>query len=243
MLDTVRSELAPSGTLRAGINLGNGLLVTGRDGDGQPTGVAPDMARAIAEKLSVPLRYVGYKSPDDLAKASMDDAWDIALIGAEPQRAETIDFTDAYSEIEAAYLVPAGSPIGSMADVDKQGVRIAVFGRGAYGLWLERNIAHAKRVSADSGPAALELFTAQKLDALAGLRSALLKDAERMPGSRVLDGRFMTVQQAVGVRRGKDASAAFLREFVEEAKSSGLVARLIERHGVDGRLSVAQSQA
>ena len=141
-------------------------------------------------------------------------------------------------EIEATYLVPAGSPLKSIADVDKPGVRIAVTGRAAYGLWLERNIKQAELVRSGTLDAAYEQFVAEKLDALAGLRPRLLTDVEKLPGARILDGQFMSVQQAIGTGRKNTAGAAYLRAFVEEVKASGLVQRLIEKHKVRG-LSVA----
>jgi polar amino acid transport system substrate-binding protein len=238
MSPEVVSQLAPTGVLRAGINLSNFLLVSSRGPDGEPRGVAPDMARAVADRLAVPVRYVPYPRPGELADAAGSGAWDIGLIGAEPQRAERIAFTAAYAEIEATYLVPPGSPIAGMEQVDQPGIRIAVAARAAYDLWLERNIRHATLLRAESLDASFALFRDQKLDALAGLRPKLLADAGKLPGSRILDGKFMAVQQAIGTARGNDAAAAFLRGFVEEAKASGLVANLIAQHGVRG-LSVA----
>ena len=239
MSQSIVSELAPHGVLRAAINMGHFLLVTGRSASGDPDGVSPDMARAIADRLGVPVKYVPFAKPGELADAVGDDAWDIGLIGAEPARAEKIAFTPAYVEIEATYLVPAGSKLQSIADVDKPGVRIAVSARSAYDLWLERNIRHATLVRSDETTSAVEKFTRDKLEALAGLRPGLLTDIQKMPGARILDGQFSAVQQAVGTARSHSAGAKFLREFVEEAKTSGLVARLIEKHGVVGRLSVA----
>lgn len=238
MSKEVVSELAPTGVLRAGINLSNFLLVTGRTASGDPQGVAPDMAAEIAKRLGVPIKLVPFKTPGELADAANTDVWDIGLIGAEPQRAETIAFSPAYVEIEATYLVPAGSPIKTIADVDRAGVRIAVTGRSAYGLWLDRNIKHAELVRSDTLDSAFEQFVSDKLDALAGLRPRLISDVAKLPGARILDGQFSAVQQAVGTARKNAAGAKFLRGFVEEAKSSGLVARLIERHKVVG-LSVA----
>ena len=238
MSQDVLSQLAPTGVLRAGINLGNFLLVTGRSASGDPAGVSPDMARAIADRLGVPVRYVPYARPGELADAAGTGAWDIGLIGAEPQRAEKIAFTAAYCEIEATYLVPPGSPIASMAEVDRPGVRIAVTARAAYDLWLERNIRHAALVRTDTIDSAFKRFVDDGLEVLAGLRPRLLADAEALPRSRILDGKFTAVQQAIGTARANEAGAAFLRGFVEEAKASGFVASLIERHKVRG-LSVA----
>jgi polar amino acid transport system substrate-binding protein len=234
----IAAELAPAGVLRAAINLSNFLLVTGKNDAGDPAGVAPDMAAEIARRLGVPVKYVTFKTPGELADAAETGAWDIGLIGAEPQRAEKIAFSPAYVEIEATYLVPAGSPLKTIADVDKPGVRIAVTGRAAYGLWLERNVKQAELVRSGTLDSAFEQFAREKLDALAGLRPRLLSDVEKLPGTRILDGKFMSVQQAVGTSRKNRAGAAFLHSFVEEAKASGFVAGLIERHRVRG-LSVA----
>ena len=228
------SDLAPTGVLRAGINLSNFLLVTKVNSTGDPEGVAPDLAGEVAMRLGVSVKYVTFKSPGELADAIDKDVWDIGLIGAEPQRAETIAFTSAYAEIDATYLVPSDSRLNAIADVDSEGVRIAVTARSAYGLWLDRNIKHAELIRSDTLDSAYEEFVNAKLSALAGLRPRLLSDLGKLPGSRILDGRFMSVQQAIGTSRKNPAGAAFLRYFVEEAKSSGLVARLIERHQVRG---------
>jgi polar amino acid transport system substrate-binding protein len=239
MPEIVRAELAPHGTLRAGINLSNFLLVSGKSHSGEPQGVAPSLARAIADRLGVPVQYVTFPRPGEIADAVGTDAWDIALIGAEPQRAEKITFTTAYAEIEATYLIPPGSTLNSIAEIDQPGVRISVAARSAYGLWLERNIRHAELVQSSSLDASFEQFVRHRLDALAGLRPRLLTDAQKLPGARILDGKFMSVQQAVGTASANKAGAAFLRDFVKEAKLSGLVTRLIDQFGMTGHLMVA----
>ena len=239
MLDQARAELAPTGVLRAGINMSNFLLVTGKTPDGDPDGVSPDIARAVAERLGVPVKLVPFKSPGELADAAVEDLWDIGNIGAEPERAKTILFSPAYCEIEATYLVPAGSPIQSVEEVDREGIRIAVSQRSAYELWLSDNIEHAELVMAQGIDASFDTFVEQGLDALAGLRPRLVKDVERLSGARILDGKFTAVQQAIGTKPDRKAGAAFLRDFVEEVKASGFVAGLIEKHGVTGRLTVA----
>ena len=240
MADNIAEQLAPTGVLRAGINMSNFLLVTGRTESGDPDGVSPDMARALAERLGVPVKMVPFPTPGELADAAADDVWDIGNIGAEPQRAEKIAFTLAYSEIEATYLVPPGSPIRSIEEVDRPGIRIAVSARSAYELWLSRNIEHAELVLAQGLGAAFQLFVDEGLDALAGLRPGLIGDVEKLPGARILEGQFSAVQQAIGVPRSRpESAAAFVASFVEEAKTSGLVASLIARHGVEGRLMVA----
>ncbi len=239
MSQDIVSELAPSGTLRAGINMANTLLVTGSTPAGEPTGVAPDMAREIADRLGVAVSYVPFASPGEVADAAGSDAWDIALIAAEPARAETIAFSAAYVEIEATYLVPESSSFRSVEDVDRPGMRIAVSARSAYDLYLTRSLKHGELQRAKGMAGAVDLFVTEKLDALAGLRPALNWDAEKLPDTRILEGRFTTVQQAIGTKPENIAAAAFLQKFVVEAKARGLVARLIERHGVEGRLQIA----
>ncbi len=236
--DEIITELAPTGVLRAAINMSNKLLVTGRAANGDPTGVSPSMAAAIAERLGVPVKYVPYARPNQLADDAGTGKWDIGNIGAEPQRAEKVTFTAAYAEIEATYLVPPGSTISSVAEVDRPGVRIAVNAGGAYDLWLDRNIKHATVLRSTAEITAWELFVRDKLEAYAALRPALLKDVIKLPGARILEGNFATVQQAVGTAKGNAAGAKFLSEFVEEAKRTGLVARFIAQHQVKG-LSVA----
>jgi polar amino acid transport system substrate-binding protein len=232
------AELARTGVLRAGINLSNGLLVTGMSQSGNPQGVAPDMAAEIARRLAVPVAYVKFDRPSKLADAAGTDAWDIGLIGAEPARAEKIAFTPAYCEIEATYLVRESSPLRNIADVDRPGSRIAVRAGSAYDLWLTRNLKHATLVRSDSADGPFNQFVAEDLDALAGLRPQLMSEVGKLPGAKILPGNFTAVQQAIGTLKSNIAAAAFLREFVEEAKRSGFVAGLIERHKVVG-LSVA----
>lgn len=239
MSQEVVAQLAPTGVLRAGINMSNFLLVTGETSDGDPDGVSPDMARALAERLGVGCKLVPFKSPGEIADAAGKNIWDIGNIGAEPQRAAVMDFTAAYVEIEATYMVPAGSPIQSIDEVDREGVRIAHPPRSAYGLWLANNIKHATLVPADGLAGSFDLFVKEGLEALAGLRPGLITDVEKVPGARILDGQFSAVQQAMAANKGNDAAYAFLKDFVEEQKSSGFVASLIEKHGVVGRLSVA----
>lgn len=237
----ILAQLAPSGTLRAGLNMANKLLNTGRTASGDPDGVAPDMARSIAEKLGVGVTFIEFASPGEMADQANNDMWDIGFIGAEPSRAETIDFTAAYVEIEATYLVPEGSPFVTVDDVDSAGTRIAVSGRSAYDLYLTRALKNAELLRAQGISGAVELFTKEHLDALAGLRPALVAEAGNLPNTRILDGKFTAVQQAIGVPKGRPAAAGFLANFVEDAKASGLVAGLIEKHGVVGRLSVGQA--
>jgi polar amino acid transport system substrate-binding protein len=234
----VIAQLAPTGTLRAAINMSNFLLVVDKTNEGEPIGPSPGMAAAIAEALDVPLELVPFQTPSEIVEAAGSGVWDIGNIGAEPQRAAVMDFTPAYAEIEATYLVPAGSPLQSIADVDLTGIRISVPAGSAYGLWLENNIRYAE-LKPVKGRQALEQFVSEDMEALAGLRTQLAMEVEKLPGARVLDGQFTAVQQAVGINKGNLAALTWLKQFVEQAKANGLVAHLIEEYNVQGKLIVA----
>ena len=237
-----RSELAPSGRLRVGLNTQNFLLVTAHGPGIEPRGPAPDLARELGRRLNVPVDFVTFDSAGKLADGVRTGVWDVAFLGAEPQRAGEIAFTAAYLEIPATYLVPAGSPLHAIADVDRAGVRIAVADKSAYELYLTRTIKHATLVRAQGIEGSLEVFLAQKLEALSGLKPRLLMDVQQLPGARLLDGQFTAVQQAIGTPKARQTGAAFLRRFVEDVKAAGRVAEAIARNGVRG-VSVAPPAA
>jgi polar amino acid transport system substrate-binding protein len=231
------AELAPGGTLRAGINYGNAILAT-RGPGGDARGVAIDLTRELARRLAARVELVAYDTVAAMVDAAATGAWDIAYLGIDPARAGQIAFSPPYLAIEATYLVPAGSALRAAAEVDRAGIRVAAPARANYELYLGRSLAHAALVRAPSPEAAFALLVEGKVDALAGLRQALLALADLLPGSRLLEGRFMAVQQAIGVPRGRDAAVAYLGRFVEDAKRSGLVARAIAATGARG-VSVA----
>ena len=234
---TVRTELAPTGKLRVGLNMSNFLLTATEAATGKPKGVAADLGQELGRRLGVPVELVPFPNPGAVADAAKTGAWDVGFIGAEPQRANEIDFTAAYVEIEATYLVPPGSPIKTIADVDRAGIRIAISDRSAYDLYLTRHLKHAELVRA-RGDDIFKRFVSDKLEAMAGLRPGLVKDQTKLPGSRILDGNFTAVQQAAGTPKGRPAGAQYLRAFIEDAKATGLVAKLIAKNNVVG-LTVA----
>lgn len=235
----VRADLAPGGKIRAGINYGNFILATKNPATGESRGVAVDLLTELGRRLGVPVEIVAYDSVGAMVDAAKTGAWDIAFLGSEPAREREISFTAAYLEIEATYLVPAGSRLQAIADVDQAGVRIAASARANYELFLTRTLQRAELVRAPGGEA-FDLLVKGDVHALAGLRQGLIGLAEKLPGSRILDGRFMGVQQSIGVPKARDGGLVYLRGFVEDAKASGLVARAIERTGARG-VSVAGS--
>ena len=235
-----RADLAPTGKLRAGINYGNFILATKDPATGESRGVAVDLTREVAQRLGVDFDIVAYATVAAIVDAAKANAWDIAFLGIDPAREGEIGFTPAYLQIEATYLVPSGSMLRTAADVDRHGVRVAAPARANYELYLTRNLKAAELVRADSADAAFDLLVKGRVEALAGLRQALIGLVDKLPGSRMVDGNFMGVPQAIGVPKGRDAGLAWLRGVVEEAKTSGLVARAIEMTGARG-VSVASS--
>ena len=237
-LSVARSELAPTGTLRVALNMSNFLLTATDPVTGEPCGLAADLGRELGQRLGLPVALLPYANPGELADAAPNGVWDIGFIGAEPQRAHAIDFTAAYVEIEATYLVPPGSPLQTIAEVDHAGIRIAAPARSAYELYLSRTLQHAQLIREQGAENTFKRFVEDRLDALAGLRPRLVTDQEALPGSRLLDGRFTAVQQAAGTPKGRPEGARYLRAFIEDIKATGLVARTIEKHHVRG-LTVA----
>ena len=230
----MNQDLAPSGKLKIGLNYSNFLLVIGDDAKGEPKGIAPDLGRELAKRVAMPFEFVKFDAAGKLFDAVKSAQCDVGFLGAEPQRADEVDFTNAYLEIPVTFLVPAGSPIKTIGDVDREGVRIAVSERSAYDLYLTRTLKKAELVRTKGIPASYDAFIAQKLEALGGLKPKLVEEQARTPGSRVLDGQITGVQQAIGAPKGRPAAAKYLREFAEDVKRSGFVAKAIEKHGVKG---------
>ena len=232
------SELAPTGKLRIGLNYSNFLLVLKDAPDGSPQGIAPDLGRELASRLGVKPDFVKFDAAGKLADGVKKGMWDVAFLGNEPARANEIAFTPAYLEIPVTYLVPAGSPLKTFADVDQPGVRIAVADQSAYHLFLTRSLKKAELVAADGIEGSYKMFADLKLEALAGLKPRLITDAERLPGSRILEGQITAVQQSIGTPKSRETAARYLKEFVEDVKAKGFIGEAISRHKVNG-VSVA----
>jgi len=239
-IEKVKQELSSNEYLRAAINMSNFLLVTDKDKNGTPIGISPDMALELAKRLDLKLELIPYPSPGEIADDAGNNKWDICNIGAEPQRAEKINFSSAYAEIQATYLIQPGSTIKSLEEVDLKGNRISVADRTAYGLWLERNIKNAELITVDGVGESVKIFIEDNLDALAGLRPQLIDTVKEIKDSTLLDGYFMSVQQAIGTSKNNTNATKYIAQFVEEMKSNGYVKQLIEKHKVEGKLSVAK---
>ncbi|NLP63440.1 ABC transporter substrate-binding protein [Paraburkholderia sacchari] len=226
---------APTGTLRASINLGNPILA-GRDpASGEASGVSVDLARAFAQQLGVPLELVLFDTAAQSVEAVSEERADFGFFAVDPKRGETIAFTAPYVLIEGFYLVRDDSPVRANAEVDQPHNRVAVGKGSAYDLFLTRELKAAQIVRAPSSPAVVQTFLDQGLEVAAGVKQQLEADARKTPGLRLLDERFMVIRQAMGVakQRGPRA-AAVLGEFVEAMKASGFVAESLARHGIEG---------
>jgi polar amino acid transport system substrate-binding protein len=224
-------DLAPSGKLRAAINFGNPVLAQKDPSNGEPRGISADLARELARRLGVAVEFSGFDTAGKAFEALKADECDVGFLANEPARAAEIAFTAPYVVIEGTYMVRADSPLRQVDQVDREGVRIAVGDKAAYDLYLSRTLKHAQLVRAPSSAAAMELFLAETLDAAAGVRQPLVKFAAAHPGLRVMDERFMAIEQAMCMPQGRAAGARYLRAFVEEMKASGFVAAGLERSG------------
>ncbi|MGE5093724.1 MAG: transporter substrate-binding domain-containing protein [Betaproteobacteria bacterium] len=233
----VRDELAPTGVLRAGMNTGNTLFTT-KDASGQLQGVSVDIMQELGRRLGVPVRHVVYATPGEVADDAASGKWDVAILAIEQARAQKIAFSPPMTEIQATYLVPSRSTLQQVGEVDAPGHRIAVSEKAGYDLYLTRTLRHATLVRGKAIGGAIEVFKRQDLDALAGLRPQLLERQHEIPGARILEGGFMTVNHGIGTPRERAAGAEYIRGLVEELNRSGFIARSIERHRVQGLSAV-----
>ncbi|MGA3306459.1 MAG: ABC transporter substrate-binding protein [Stellaceae bacterium] len=237
----VVTELAPSGKLRAAINFGNSVLVQKDPATGEPRGVSPALARELARRLGVPLAYVAFDAAGKVFDALQSGVWDIAFLAIDPARAAGIDFTAPYVVIEGTYAVPLNSPLRAIADFDRDGVRIAVGRASAYELYLSRTLKHATLIRESSGADAFDLFLKDKLEAVAGVKQSLVAFAKTRTDMRVIPGRFMQIEQAMGTPKGRATGVRYLREFVEEMKASGFVADALAKSGQTDAVVAAPS--
>lgn len=233
-LAKAKDDLAPRGKLRAAINFGNPILATKNAVTGEPQGLSVDLARELARRLAVPVELVTYTAAGKVVAGIKGKEWDIAFFAIDPERAVDIAFTGAYVVIEGAYSVRQDSPIKNNADVDREGVRVVVGKGSAYDLYLSRQLKSAQIVRAPTSPAVTAMMVAQSLEVAAGVKQQLEADAQRYPGLRLLDGRFMAINQAMATPKDRTSGSRYLTEFVEEMKASGFVANSLARHGIKG---------
>jgi len=232
--DDARRELAPTGIFRASINVGNPILAN-LDADGKPFGVSVDLAGEFARRLGIPLELVVFDSAGKSVDAVTAEQADFGFFAVDPVRGAGIAFSAPYVLIEGAYLVKNDSPVRTNDEVDRAGRSVVVGTGSAYDLYLTRALQHAQIVRAPTSPSVVQTFLEQNADVAAGVRQQLEADAARTPGLRLLPGRFMVIQQAMGIPKARSPEAVVvLRQFVEEMKASGFVADALARHGIEG---------
>ena len=230
-----RQSLAPSGKLRVAINVANPILAKRDPASGNVTGITMDLGRALAARLGAEFVPVLYPNPGALVDGARAGAWDIGFAAIDPARADVLEFTAAYMEVNVTYLVPAASPIRAVADADRAGVRIGVGAKNAADLFLTRTIKQAQIVRApDSVDSAVELLRSGNADAFASNRAGLMLMRDKLGAWRLLDERLYAVEHAIALPRGRGAGFAYAKAFVEEAKRSGEVAQGIARHSIAG---------
>jgi polar amino acid transport system substrate-binding protein len=227
------ADLAPTGRLRAVINYGNPILAK-RDAAGEPAGVSVDLARELGRRLGVPVELVTVTSAGQSVETLKAGRVDVGFFAIDPARGVDTAFTGPYVQIEGAYLVKNESPLRANEEVDRDGIRVAVGNKSAYDLYLSRNLKKAKIERAPTSPAVVDYFLANKLEVAAGVKQQLEMDAKRLGGLRLLPGRFMVINQAMGMRLGRAAGAQYLAAFVEDMKASGFVAEALKRHAIEG---------
>ena len=236
--DAARAELAPTGKLRAGMNLSNTLFTTKDTATGELRGVSVDLMRELASRLGVPVELIVHATPGDVADAVDKGTWDVAILAIEPARAQKIAFSPAITEIEATYAVPQRSALRSVEQVDSSGIRIAAPDKAGYELYLTRTLRKATLVRTKGLQASIDVFNQGGAEALAGLKPMLLESMDKIRDARLLEGKFMAVNHGLGTPRERRAAAQYLKAFVEEMNTSGFVARSIDRHGVKGLSAV-----
>jgi len=224
-------QLAPTGVLRAALNLGNPLLVQKDARTGELGGVTVDMAHDIANILGVEVEFLEFDTAGKVSQLAMQDVWDVAFLAIDPKRAVDIVYSEPYVHIEGTYLVGESSPIKTLDDVDRAGIRVAVGDGTAYDLFLTRYLKQAELVRFETSEASLSEFSAQGIEVAAGIRQPLEHFAQANPGFRVLDGYFTLIKQAVGCPRERPKAAEFLRGYVENAKRTGMIAAGFKRSG------------
>src|SRR5450759_3050563 len=228
------ADLAPSGKLRAAINFGNPILATRDKMTGEAYGVSVDLSRELAQRLGVPLELVTFTSAGRVVEGLKSNMWDVAYVAIDPARAVDMDYSAPYVTIEGAYLVPQGSPITRNEEVDREGVRVVVGAGSAYDLYLSRELKNARIVRAPTSPAVADMMVAHKIDVAAGVKQQLEADAKRIPGLRLLEGRFMVINQATATPKGRAAGARYLADFIEEIKASEFIANALTLHAIQG---------
>ena len=238
MKDVITASLAPHGVMRAAINMSNFLLVSGQTESGQPDGLSPDVANELARRLGVLCELIPFEGPGLLADAAGRDIWDIGNIAIEPERAEVIDFSYPYVQIDASFMIREGSTLANNADVNQQGVEIVLYNRSAYDLWLKENYTAPSYLRFPSIGESVIAFEEGQGDVLACLKPKLMAMQSNQSNYQIIDPPFTAIRQAIGLNKGHPEALGFVNETIADLLANGFVADSLKRHGVRNKLSL-----
>ena len=238
MIETISKKLAPTGILRVGINMSNFLLINGKNSDGSPDGVSPDIGKKLARKLNVKCKLVQFKKPGLLADAVNEDMWDIGNIACEKERSKTIDFTNPYVNIDANFMFRKKDNLKTNDDINLPGIKIAVLERSAYDLWLTENFKNVELIRVNTIEESHQLFREDKVNVLAGLKPKLIEEIKTNNDFQMINSPFTYIKQSIGIKKGNPEILDFLNKFITNLIKEGYVENLLKKHNVQNKLSI-----
>lgn len=238
MIETISKKLVPTGVLRVGINMSNFLLINGKDSDGLPDGVSPDIGKRLARELNVECKLIQFKKPGLLADAVDEDMWDIGNIACEKERSKTIDFTNPYVNIDANFMFRKKDNLKTNDDINLPGIKIAVLERSAYDLWLTENFKNVELIRVNTIEESHQLFREDKVNVLAGLKPKLIEEIKTNNDFQMINSPFTYIKQSIGIKKGTPEILDFLNKFIKKLIKEGYVETLLKKHNVQNKLSI-----
>ena len=238
MIETISKKLVPTGVLRVGINMSNFLLINGKDSDGLPDGVSPDIGKRLARELKVECKLIQFKKPGLLADAVNEDMWDIGNIACEKERSKTIDFTNPYVNIDANFMFRKKDNLKTNGDINLPGIKIAVLERSAYDLWLTENFKNVELIRVNTIEESHQLFREDKVNVLAGLKPKLIEEIKTNNDFQMINSPFTYIKQSIGIKKGNPEILDFLNKFITNLIKEGYVENLLKKHNVQNKLSI-----
>ena len=238
MIETISKKLVPTGVLRVGINMSNFLLINGKDSDGLPDGVSPDIGKRLARELNVECKLIQFKKPGLLADAVDEDMWDIGNIACEKERSKTIDFTNPYVNIDANFMFRKKDNLKTNGDINLPGIKIAVLERSAYDLWLTENFKNVELIRVNTIEESHQLFRDDKVNVLAGLKPKLIEEIKTNNDFQMINSPFTYIKQSIGIKKGNPEILYFLNKFITNLIKEGYVENLLKKHNVQNKLSI-----
>ena len=238
MIETISKKLVPTGVLRVGINMSNFLLINGKDSDGLPDGVSPDIGKRLARELNVECKLIQFKKPGLLADAVHEDMWDIGNIACEKERSKTIDFTNPYVNIDANFMFRKKDNLKTNDDINLPGIKIAVLERSAYDLWLTENFKKVELIRVNTIEESHQLFREDKVNVLAGLKPKLIEEIKTNNDFQIINNPFTYIKQSIGIKKGNPEILDFLNKFITNLIKEGYVENLLKKHNVQNKLTI-----